>query len=99
MGVGLAAYSKDQIEKMVNELVKRGEIPIEGSKELINELVDRGEREQVELKNIVGQQINQKLNGLNIVTKDTVSALEAKVATLELELSALKARLDNEDNN
>jgi polyhydroxyalkanoate synthesis regulator phasin len=41
-GLGLAVSSKEQAEKIVNELVKKGELSMEESKDTINQQIQRG---------------------------------------------------------
>lgn len=45
-GLGLAVTSKEQAEKFVNDLVKKGELSLEESKDMVNQLIQRGEEEK-----------------------------------------------------
>ena len=99
LGVGLAAYSKDQIEKVVDELVKRGEVPLEESKQLIKDLIDRGEKEKTELKDIIAQQVSKALEEVNMATKASVEELEERIKILELKVSSLEAQQNHEESN
>ena len=92
IGVGLAAFSKDQVEKVVDELVKRGEVPLEESKELIQELMDRGEKEQAELKNLIKSQLQQGLAELDVANQSQIAQLEARIKALEEQVQTLEQR-------
>lgn len=82
-GLGLAVSSKEQAEKIVNELVKKGELSMEESKDTINQLIQRGEEEKNELKRIIREQIKQVINELNLATKDDITRLEQRIQNLE----------------
>ena len=44
MGLGLAMMGKEQVEKVVDELVAKGEVPVSDSKNLVNEIMNKGYR-------------------------------------------------------
>ena len=46
LGLGAAVTSKEQIEKAVDELVKKGEIRRSESSNLVDELVEKGSQTQ-----------------------------------------------------
>ncbi|GGD64533.1 phasin family protein [Paenibacillus nasutitermitis] len=83
LGVGITITSKEKVEKVVEELVKKGEIAPGESKELLNRLIQRGEDEQTELKRIVREQLQQLLVELNVATKDDIIRLETQIKTLK----------------
>jgi polyhydroxyalkanoate synthesis regulator phasin len=82
-GLGLAVTSKEQAEKMVNELVKKGELSLEESKDMINQLIQRGEEEKNELKRIIREQLKQMMGELDLATKDDINKLEQRIQKLE----------------
>ncbi len=83
LGLGLAVASKEQIEKVVDELVKKGEVSAAESKDLVEELVKKGEDEQKELKQKVRGYLRELLNELGIPTKDDLRGLESRIERLE----------------
>lgn len=83
LGIGAAAATKEQIEKTVDTLVKKGDISKEESKELIKQWVEKGEQAQKQIDDSVKVKVNQALNGLNLVTKEEVQVLERRIAALE----------------
>ncbi|EHL79244.1 polyhydroxyalkanoate synthesis regulator [Bacillus sp. FSL W8-1127] len=82
-GLGLAVTSKEQAEKFVNDLVKKGELSLEESKDMVNQLVQRGEEEKKGLQRIVREQIKQILNELDLATKEDIQKLEQRIQKLE----------------
>jgi len=82
-GLGLAVTSKEQAEKFVNDLVKKGELSLEESKDMVNQLIQRGEEEKKGLQRIVREQIKQILNELDLATKEDIQKLEQRIQKLE----------------
>ncbi|PKM42663.1 MAG: polyhydroxyalkanoate synthesis regulator [Firmicutes bacterium HGW-Firmicutes-8] len=83
LGIGLVAASREQVEKIVDDMVKKGEISSTESKELLNDLISKGEDEQKRLSNMVKDQIREVLDDLNIATKEDINKLEKRLETLE----------------
>ncbi|ALS22847.1 ATP synthase subunit B [Paenibacillus sp. YK5] len=82
-GLGLAVISKEQVEKLVNEMVKKGELSKEESKDMIHQLIQRGEEEKDGLKRLVREQLKQMTDELNLATKDDIQRLEQRIQNLE----------------
>jgi polyhydroxyalkanoate synthesis regulator phasin len=82
-GLGLAVVSKEQIEKVVDELVKKGEVSATESKELIRELFEKGEAEKKEMNARIHEQLDKLLKELNIPTKADLERLEQRIQDLE----------------
>ncbi|CAH0167190.1 hypothetical protein SRABI84_01084 [Peribacillus simplex] len=83
LGLGAAASTKEQIEKAVDSLVKKGDISKEDSKVLLKQWVEKGEQAQKQLDDSVKAKVNQALNGLNLATKEEVQELERRIVILE----------------
>jgi len=83
LGLGLAVVSKEQIEKLVDDLVKKGEVSTAESKDLIHELFEKGEAEKKELNSRIREQFEKLLKDLNIPTKADLERLEQRIQELE----------------
>lgn len=83
LGLGLAITSKEQAEKFVEELVKKGEMTQEESKGFVNELIQKGEEMQKELDEMINKRLNQLLGQLNVATKEEIQRLEQRINELE----------------
>ena len=86
LGLGLAVVSKEQIEKLVDELVKKGEVSSAESKDLIQELFDKGETERKQINERFREQFDQLLKDLNIPKKADLERLEQRIQALEEQL-------------
>lgn len=97
LGLGLAIVSKEQIEKVVDELVKKGDVSVTESKDLINELVQKGEEQQKELNSKIKEQIQKFLVELNLPTQADIDRLEKRIANLENQLSNVQGHTPGSD--
>jgi polyhydroxyalkanoate synthesis regulator phasin len=82
-GLGLAVVSKEQIEKLVDELVKKGDVSAAESKELARKLFEKGEAEKKEMNVRIHEQLEKLLKDLNIPTKADLERLEQRIQDLE----------------
>ncbi|OKP78182.1 polyhydroxyalkanoate synthesis regulator [Paenibacillus helianthi] len=90
LGVGLTIVSKEKVEKVVEELVKRGELAPSESKALVDRLVERGEEERGVFKSAVHEQVERVLKELKIPVQSDVAELEARIAVLERRVAELE---------
>jgi polyhydroxyalkanoate synthesis regulator phasin len=82
-GLGLALASKEQVEKLIDELVKKGELSLEESKDIIDQWKQQTDERKAELQRIVREQIKQVIDKLDLVTKDELQQLEQRIRRLE----------------
>jgi polyhydroxyalkanoate synthesis regulator phasin len=82
-GIGLALASKEQVEKLIDELVKKGELSLEESKDIINQWKQQTEERKAELQRIVREQVKQVIDKFDLVTKDELRQLEQRIRSLE----------------
>ena len=90
LGVGLTVVSKEKVEKVVDDLVKRGELAPSESKALVSRLVERGEEERGAFKTAVQEQVQRMLKELNVPDQGEVKRLEERIAVLERRLADLE---------
>ncbi|MGN7762169.1 phasin family protein [Paenibacillus sp. 22594] len=90
LGVGLTIVSKEKVEKVVEELVKKGELAPSESKALVDRLVERGEEERGMFKSAIHEQVERVLKELKIPVQSDVAELEARIAVLERRVAELE---------
>ena len=83
LGLGLLVMTKEQVEKAVDELVKKGKISADESKKMVNRLIETGEREREHLDEVLRERVKNILSELDIPSKKELEALEERVRRLE----------------
>ena len=83
LGLGLVATGKDQIEKVVEELVERGEVSRQESKALVESWIKKGESTRLQIEYLVKERIDHLLNESSLATKDDIAQLERRIEKIE----------------
>ena len=84
-GIGTLSLSKEKANKIADELIKKGELSKDESKEFIVDLLNKAEQEKVKL---LGK-IKPGLEKMNFVSKKHVDELEKKISELENKIESL----------
>jgi len=83
VGLGLAVTTKEQAQKIVDELVEKGELNRQEAKEFVNELFQKGEETQKEWEQMTHKKLPQMLAQLHVATKEDIERLEQRLEQLE----------------
>ena len=83
LGWGTLSLSREKAEKIVDYLIKKGDIGREDARQAIKELVERGEEERAKFKEYLNGEISNLLQKGNIATKADLNKLEEKIKYLE----------------
>ena len=81
LGWGTFSLTREKAEKMLDHLISREE-----AKNTINELVDRGEKERTEVRKYLQEEVKNKLQKYNLVSREEFNRLQDQVNMLELKL-------------
>ncbi|QAS53250.1 phasin family protein [Halobacillus litoralis] len=83
LGLGAALSGKEMFEKMVNEMVKRGEISPSQAKSMVNNWITKGETKDKEWNHQAKAKMQDQMKELGFVSKEDYEKLEARVQKLE----------------
>jgi polyhydroxyalkanoate synthesis regulator phasin len=97
LGVGAASLTKDKVQEMVDELVKRGQLTREQGEELIDKAADRAREESVSVKGQMSDAYQDTLRALGIAGRDSIDELERRIAVLEAKVYGKPARVEEPD--
>lgn len=96
--IGAVAITRDEAEKVIDQLVERGELAQKEGERLTSELTQklRASRAEVEsggshLNRQIEQGIEQVLGRLNIPSKREIDELTAKISQLNAQIAALQS--------
>lgn len=90
LGWGITIVSKEKVEGIVDELVKRGELAPSESKQLVEKLIDKGAEEQSRFKELVNEQVRSALQSMGLASAKEVEDLTRRVAELEIKLAEMQ---------
>lgn len=83
LGLGIVSAGKEQIEKTVEELVKKGEVAKSESQELVEELTKKGEESRSKIEQMVKERVSAILAEMQIATKEDLKRIEQRLDALE----------------
>ncbi len=83
LGLGIAAASKEKVEKYVNDLTVKGEIAPQEAKELLNSLLSKGESVEQRYTEDFRSDVKENIQELGFVTIEQYRDLEKRVRELE----------------
>ena len=88
-GAGVFDFTKDKVEALVQEMVRRGEITQQESIETVKHLFTKAQEAQQTLVEKVKELTKSAIDEIKVAKASDLEALEARVAALE---EALKAK-------
>lgn len=83
LGLGLAVAGKEQVERAIEELVKKGELSKAESGSLTEELVRKGEEAKLRVEELVRARVQALLGDDALATKADIERLEQRLDALE----------------
>lgn len=88
IGLGLAVAGKEQIEKTVDELVKKGEMSKEESKAWIETIAQKGEEARHRIEELAREKVGALVGEKKLATREDVERLERRIEELERKIQA-----------
>lgn len=87
-GLGFASLTREKVEEVVDDLVKRGEVSEKDRSKAVDDLLNRVQEEQEKLFNTVRNYVKKSVHELGLPTRDEYVELQKRVEGLENELKA-----------
>lgn len=82
-GMGVLDFTKEKIEDLVEEMIRRGEVSQSEKGQAVEELMQKAQTEQEALFNKIRVLIQQAISQMGLAKASDLSALEKRVAALE----------------
>jgi len=82
-GIGAAFLTKEKIEELKNELVEKGKLTREEGKQFVDDLIKKSERAKDELEQWINKRVEEKIDQLDLATKDDIAELRRKIEELQ----------------
>lgn len=85
-GIGLFTQGSKEMKKLVDDLIKRGEISSKEGEKLFKDLLKKGEDARVKFSEKLHKGAENVLGSADIATKEDIEKLSKKIAALEKKL-------------
>ena len=87
LGFGALLVSKDKIEDVVNELVKKGDLGQEEGKNLVNELIEKGEASVNEVEVKIEKIVKSVTEKLDLPTRMELNEIKSEIEQIKEKLN------------
>jgi polyhydroxyalkanoate synthesis regulator phasin len=84
--MGLLDFTREKVEAVVEEMVKRGEVSQQESSQAVEQIMARAQEAQDSFLEKVKELVKKLISELKLARQAEVEALEKRVAALEKEL-------------
>lgn len=85
-GLGVADFTKEKVEGLVDDMVKRGELSKEESSQAVEKIMAEAKAEQADFTDKITAMIHNAISGMGLARAADLEALEKRVAALEEKL-------------
>ncbi len=82
-GVGLTLMTKDKVEEMARELAQAADLSADKGQQLVDEALERARKGRQELESFVQRVVRDTVQKANLVTRDDLASLQARLDRLE----------------
>ena len=89
-GVGAVVLTQEEVEKVINRLVERGELAEQDGKKLFRDVMAKRKKDAKKAEEEMNKQLEELLARMNVPTKSDIDALSAKITALSKKVDELK---------
>jgi polyhydroxyalkanoate synthesis regulator phasin len=81
-GIGVLSMTHEKAQKIVDELIRRGEVQKDEAKDWVDSLVQRGDEERQSLRKLIRDEVKSTLDELGLATKQELQDLASRMEDL-----------------
>ncbi len=85
-GLGVLGAGKDRVQSIVEGMIDKGDLTREQGEKVLQSWVERGKEEQATASSKISDEMAKLIEKLNLVTRDDLDRLSARVEELEKRL-------------
>lgn len=89
-GIGLALKTRDEVEDMVNDLIKKSSMSEQEGKKFLDELLGRYDEAKVKMEERIEKIVRDFLKKADVVTGDELKALKKEIRELKKAINSEK---------
>jgi polyhydroxyalkanoate synthesis regulator phasin len=86
-GLGAAFLTKEKVEELTKDLIEKGKMSQEEGKQFVEDLLRKSEKAKDQLDLWINKRVEERINQLNLATKDEVAELQRKIEELQVALN------------
>ncbi|MCK4325839.1 polyhydroxyalkanoate synthesis regulator [bacterium] len=90
MSLGALVVTREKVEEVVNELVKKGEVGQEEGERLVRELIEKGEESKKEIETQIERMVKSVTEKLDLPTRKELNELKSEIEQLKKKLGKNK---------
>ncbi len=80
--LGAFAMSKEKAEKLIDELIKKGEAGMEEKPELVKKILERAQEQEKKVAELIDRAVQKAVEKAKIATKEDIENLKEKVDSI-----------------
>ncbi len=94
LGVGAASLTKEKLDDLADELVKRGQMTREEGEAFIREASDKAREGGSDIKGMVSDTYQDTLRAMGVATREHVDELDRRMTVLEAKVYGKPLRVE-----
>jgi polyhydroxyalkanoate synthesis regulator phasin len=94
LGIGAASLTKEKVDDLVDELVKRGQMTREEGQKLVEKASGAAREEGANVSGKFSEAYQDALRGMGIATREHIDELERRIAVLEANVYGKPSRVE-----
>jgi polyhydroxyalkanoate synthesis regulator phasin len=87
LGLGTFSLTKEKAEKLIDEMVERGEINREEAKKTVEDIIKKGEEQRDQFRTMIREEMDKWRSDHGSSSKSQIADLEARIKDLEEKLN------------
>ena len=86
-GLGAAFLTKEKIEELRKDLIEKGKMSQDEGKQFVDDLIRKSEKAKDQLNLWINKRVEERIDQLNLATKDEIAELRRKIEELQVALN------------
>lgn len=94
LGIGAASLTKEKVEELIDDLVKKGQLTTEEGRELVDKATGRAREEGLNIKEMASETYQDTLRTLGIASREQTDEIERRLEVLEAKVYGKRSRVE-----
>jgi polyhydroxyalkanoate synthesis regulator phasin len=90
-GIGMAAMTKDKIEELAGDFIKKGDLSEQEGRKLVDEMMKKSEESKAEVKKQLDEMVQAALVKMEVARKTQIDELQEEIRLLREAVEKLQS--------